>query len=179
MKLPRLLLLSVAAFTAAAAAHSQDLSRCRALPDAAARLACYDNLPLPAAALAAPAAPAAPPVRPAGAAVVPAAGAAAVPGPSVAAAPATVLAGEAAFGLQGPARGELAAVRSSVAGRFEGWGTRSRIRLVNGQVWEVSDDSNAVTWLFNPQVTVRRALLGSFVLEVESLNRTARVRRVE
>ena len=176
MKLPRLLLLSVAAFTAAAAAHSQDLSRCRALPDAAARLACYDNLPLPAAALAAPAAP---PVRPAGAAVVPAAGAAAVPGPSVAAAPATVLAGEAAFGLQGPARGELAAVRSSVAGRFEGWGTRSRIRLVNGQVWEVSDDSNAVTWLFNPQVTVRRALLGSFVLEVESLNRTARVRRVE
>ncbi len=147
MNLTRLLLLSITA-TATAAAHSQELRNCRALPETAARLACYDGLPLPATAPP----PAAPPAAPSG---------------------------DAAFGLQGPARGEVAAVSSSVAGRFEGWGAKSRIRLANGQVWEVTDGSSAAAWLLNPQITVRRAALGSYLLEVEGMNGTARVRRVE
>jgi hypothetical protein len=168
---PRHLLLLLTAGASAAAAHAQDLRSCRGLPDGAARLACYDALPLPADA-------AAPPARPAVAAAAAASGTrtvAAAPAPGAAQA----VSGEAAFGLQGAARGEVEAVRSSVAGRFQGWGPRTRIRLANGQVWEVSDDSTAATWLQNPLVVVRRAALGSFLLEVEGLNRTARVRRVE
>jgi hypothetical protein len=176
MNHPRLLLL-LTGLAAAGAAQAQDLRSCRGMTDAAARLAYYDALPLPTAAPAATAATVAPAatVPPA----APATARAAVPalGPAPGAPPAD--AGEAGFGLLGPARGEVAALRSSVAGRFEGWGPRSRIRLANGQVWEVTDDSTAATWLADPKVVVRRAALGSFLLEVVGLNRTARVKRVE
>jgi len=161
MNVTRLLLLSLTVATTAA--HSQDLRSCRALAGAAVRLACYDGLPLPAVALAPTAGPTAP------LAVSPPAAAVVSPAP----------AGEATFGQQGPARGEVAAVRSAVAGRFEGWGPTSRIRLANGQVWAITDGSSASVWLLNPQITVRLAALGSFVLEVEGTNRTARVRRVD
>jgi len=161
MNVTRLLMLSLTVATVAA--HGQDLRSCRAVADAAARLTCYDGLPLPAVAMA-----------PAAASMAPV-----TVSPPVAAVASPALAGEATFGQQSTARGEVAAVRSSVAGRFEGWGPRSRIRLANGQVWEVTDGSSAVVWLLNPQITVRRAALGSFVLEVEGLNRAARVRRVE
>jgi len=170
MNVTRLLLLSLTVATTAA--HGQDLRSCRAVADAAARLACYDGLSLPAGA----AAPAAGPTAPL-AVSPPAPGV--VVSPRAAAVASTALAGEATFGQQGPARGEVAAVRSAVSGRFEGWGPKSRIRLANGQVWEVTDGSSAVVWLLNPQITVRRAALGSFVLEVEGTNRTTRVRRIE
>ena len=61
----------------------------------------------------------------------------------------------------------------------EGSGPRTRFKLANGQVWQVTDDSSAAYNLLNPQVTVRRAAFGSFVLEIEGANRTPRVRRVE
>ncbi len=62
---------------------------------------------------------------------------------------------------------------------FEGWGARTRIRLANGQVWQVVDGSSAALALNEPRVTVRRALMGDFVLEVEGSNRTAKVKRLE
>ena len=62
---------------------------------------------------------------------------------------------------------------------FEGWGPTSRIRLTNGQVWQVTDGSSAPLSLQSPRVTVKRALLGGYVMEFEGSNRTARVRRVE
>jgi hypothetical protein len=165
MNLNRLLLLTCIAL--APGAHAQDLRSCRALQDAAARLGCYDKLPLPAQA-------AEPPAR----------AVAATPPVAVAALPVTVPTPapsslEASFGLQGPARVEAAVISSSVAGRFDGWGPKSRIRLANGQVWEVTDGSRASVWMLDPQVVVRRAALGSFLLEVEGLKMTARVQRVE
>ena len=86
---------------------------------------------------------------------------------------------DASFGLLGPARAEAAAIRSSVAGRFEGWGPKSRIRLTNGQIWEVTDGSRVSVWLLDPAVVVSRAALGSFMLEVAGLTQAARVQRVE
>ena len=165
MNLNRLLLLSITAL--AAGAHAQDLRSCRALQDAPARLGCYDNLPLPAQSTlpATRAAAAAPPV-----AAVTAAPAEPTPSPAGL---------EASFGLQGPARAEAAAVRSNVAGRFDGWGPKSRIRLTNGQIWEVTDGSRVSVWLLDPKVVVRRAALGSFMLEVEGLTQAVRVQRVE
>ena len=153
----RLLMLLTAA-AAAATAQANDLRHCRGLLDAAQRLACYDALPLP----------------PGGVATAP-------PPPNPAPAPVALApgAGEAGFGLQAPARGEVAAVHSSVTGRFEGWGPRSRIRLANGQVWEVTDDSRTSVWLLDPKVVVRRAALGSFLMEVVGLKQAARVQRVE
>lgn len=76
-------------------------------------------------------------------------------------------------------RDEPQAQVSRIPGVFEGWGPRSRITLANGQVWQVIDGSEGVYLLQNPQVTVRRGVLGGFVLEIEGANRAPRVRRVD
>ena len=64
-------------------------------------------------------------------------------------------------------------------GDFEGWGPTTRIRLANGQVWQVADGSSAALYLRSPRVTVKRAPLGGYVMEFEGSNRTAKVRRLE
>jgi hypothetical protein len=183
MKPVPLLLLALAA----PLAHADDeaLRRCRGLADAGARLACYDALPLAAAvtraatpqapaAAAVPAVPA-PPARTM-AAIAPLPDTPAPPRPApLAADPA---AAAAAFGLD-RARTELAELASTIPGTFEGWGPRTRIRLANGQVWQVSDDSVGEYYLNSPRVTIRRAPLGGYVMEIEGARRMAKVRRVE
>ncbi|RVU46371.1 hypothetical protein [Rubrivivax rivuli] len=153
-------LMGVALFFAPAA-QGRDLATCRAVTDTAARLACYDALPLPGSALATPA----PASKVMGDARAPArvAPAASVAAPN--------------FGQE--RRDEPQALQSSIPGFFEGWGPRTRIRLANGQVWQVVDDSQGVYALTDAKVTVRRALLGGFVLEIEGANKAPRVRRVE
>ena len=83
------------------------------------------------------------------------------------------------FGLEAAARKEAQEQTSSIAGTFEGWGGNSRIRLANGTLWQVVDGSSAALYLRDPKVTVRRALLGDFVMEFAGSNRTAKVRRLE
>ncbi len=143
----------------AGAADDADVQRCRTLSEAAARLACYDALPL-----SRPAVQAGP--------SVPAAAAAATSAP-LPAPPAAVK----TFGQE--RRDEPQALSSTIPGLFEGWGPRTRIRLANGQVWQVVDDSQGAYALIDAKVTVRRALLGGFVLEIAGANKAPRVRRVE
>jgi hypothetical protein len=160
-----------------------DLSRCRAIADPAARLVCYDGLPLTATPAPAQAARAAAPAALAPAAVAaPAAtlqGAAAKPALANAMPGAANNAGSSSFGLERAKAAEPQEVVSRISGLFEGWGARTRIRLANGQVWQVVDGSTAALALNEPRVTVRRALMGDFVLEVEGSNRTAKVKRLE
>jgi hypothetical protein len=159
-------LLSLAALLAGSPAWSDDagLLRCRALGDGPARLACYDALPLSSQAprAASPQA-AAPGGRPAPAAVPPAVA------PSAA--------GQ--FGLAAKPAEELQAIHSSIPGLFEGWRPNERIRLANGQVWQVADDTSSLLQRRDPKVTVRRGALGAFYLDIEGDNRSPRVRRVQ
>ena len=127
------------------------LRRCRSLEGATARLACYDALPL---------------------------GAAAAAPPAVASAAAATPALAATFGLQRADEAVLEIV-SSIPGLFDGWRPGDRIRLANGQLWQVSDDSSAVYQLRDPKVTVRRAAMGTFVLDIDGARRLPRVRRLE
>ncbi len=153
----RLFVATLAAFATlpARATTEGDLARCRAIDDGARRLACYDAL--------APAAPAPP-------APVPAAALAPAPAPSA----------EAAFGLEHrQARQAPEAVESRIPGRFDGWGPNDRIRLANGQVWQIVDDSRGVMSAQDPKVRVTRAALGSFLMEIEGKRQAPRVRRVE
>jgi hypothetical protein len=168
----RLALLGALAATGLAhgAEPAGGLARCRAMADAAARLACYDALPLAPVAAAAP-------VSAAQAAVAAAAPvAAATAGP---AAPAVTTAAAASFGVERRPAQDEQQVTSRYAGAFEGWSANSRIRLANGQVWQVTDGSTAALYLRDPLITVKRGFLGGFVLEVEGSNQTARVKRVE
>ncbi len=70
-------------------------------------------------------------------------------------------------------------ISSRFEGDFDGWGPNTRIKLANGQVWQVTDGSSAPLYLKSPRVTVKRALLGGYVIEFEGTNRTAKVRRVD
>jgi hypothetical protein len=133
--------------------------QCRALPDPQTRLSCYDGWVDGQAAVA---------VKPV-VAPVPAV---------VSAAPAVPAA--AAFGLEQQARQtEAQSVDSEIPGLFEGWGPKQVIKLANGQLWQITDDSSAVLYLKNPKVKVRRGMFGSFVLEFEASNVSAKVRRLE
>jgi hypothetical protein len=157
------LLLALSAVTAPTLAQpTGSLKACRAITEQAARLACYDALPLPTDA--------------------PAAARAAAPAPAGAAtaatqAPANPTSG---FGLEAKAaQATPDAIDSHIEGRFEGWGAKSRIRLANGQVWEVTDGSRGVLNLNSPKVRVRKGVLGAFYMDIEGTNRSPKVRRVE
>ena len=58
----------------------------------------------------------------------------------LAAAPAAPATGAATFGME-TRQPEVAAITTHIEGRFEGWQPGSRIRLANGQLWQVSDGS--------------------------------------
>ena len=101
----------------------------------------------------------------------------AAPAPAAGASPA-LLAAPAAFGLPRP-EDPVQAIASHIPGLFEGWGPKELIRLANGQVWQVTDGSQAVYRLREPKVMVRRAAFGTFVLDIDGANQVPRVRRVE
>ena len=86
----------------------------------------------------------------------------------------------AAFGLTGKSvEVDPGSVESTVVGEFEGWSPNGKIRLANGQVWQVIDGSNAAVYLKAPKVVVRRGALGGYVMEIAGTNRSPRVQRTE
>ena len=141
----------------ATAADDAGLRACRALAETAARLACYDALPLAALPSAVP-------------------GPAAVPAQVPVPAPAPAAAAQ-AFGRA--RTDDLIEVVSHIPGNFEGWGPRTRFTLANGQVWQVVDDSSGVYALRDPKVTVRRAAISGYELDIEGARRVPRVRRID
>jgi hypothetical protein len=165
------------ALLASSLAHAIDdsaFARCRGIADTANRLACYDALPMnvtPAATQAPPiAAPKAGPAKPSSQ----------PPTASPPAAPQQQAAAQ-SFGMENRApEVELpTTMQSTIPGHFEGWGPKARIKLANGQVWQIADDSQAYFNLDNPKVVIRRGMMGGFFLEVENSNRSPRVRRVQ
>ncbi|MBL8343787.1 MAG: hypothetical protein JNL30_20145 [Rubrivivax sp.] len=152
----------------------RDLRRCRAIADSLARIVCYDAIALPGAGAAASAAPvpvaAAPVVG-----VVPPAAAPASASPPV---------GSNAmrdFGLpERAAAQQLQFVESTIQGDFDGWTPGARVRLANGQLWEVVDGSTAsYAQQRNPKVRIERGWLGSYFMNVEGVAHIPRVRRLQ
>jgi len=137
-----------------ALADDATVLQCRTLADAASRLACYDAMPVgqARAALAAPAA-----------------------------APAPVPAAD--FGretIKPKPEAQLAAIESTIVGEFAGWRPNMRIKLANGQVWRIVDDSASdLPRAVNQKVRIARNLFGTLFLSVEGSNLSAKVRRVE
>jgi len=132
-----------------ALADDAGLLQCRAMKDAAARLACYDGLPVAAAA-----------------------------GKPAPATPAKATPEQFGL-EEKRAAPVLASIDSHIPGRFDGWSPNASIRLANGQVWQVADGSSGAHWIEDPKVRVRRGALGAFYLEIEGTNRSPRVTRVQ
>ena len=173
------------ALLASPLAHAIDDSafvRCRGIPDAAIRLACYDALQMNAT----PAATQAPPIAAPKAAASAPPKTATPPPPASASAPAPAPAPQQqaaaqSFGYESraPAVEPPTTLESTIPGHFEGWGPNSRIKLANGQVWQIADDSHAYFNVDNPKAVIRRGMMGGFFLEVNDNNRSPRVRRVQ
>ena len=160
------ILLAVVLGSGSAVADDAGLLRCRSITDGPARLACYDKLPL--AGQGTPAAPArAPAPAAAGRAAAPAGPAIPTPSP------------DGQFGLAPKPSEEVNEIHTSIAGLFEGWRPNERIRLANGQVWQIADDTSSRIQRRDPKVTVRRGAMGAFYLDIEGDNRSPRVRRVQ
>jgi len=171
-----LLALPLLGATGGALADDAAMLHCRTLTAGAARLACYDAIPVasPAAARS---------VEPGAAAAVAApaaqaAGATSVAAASVAAAPAA--SAEQSFGLEQPKRAEpLRSIESTLTGTIDGWNPSSVFNLANGQAWKVADGSSAdFTPKTNPKVRITRSLVGTMFLEIEGTNNSPKVRRV-
>jgi len=146
------------------AAEVPGLKACRTLTDNSARLSCYDAL--------ADQATRQPQAAAAPAAAMTAGASAAVASTAVAATAADT------FGLNQKPKNEPEVIRSQIDGLFQGWGPNRIIDLSNGQSWQVADGSSAVLYLKNPKVEIRKAAMGTFMLELEGSNETARVKRI-
>lgn len=141
------------------------MRQCRLFTDVALKAACYDAIALPAGGSTATGSTA----------------------PTAAAPPVNARAAAAAsFGLPStvpappPTGGRVGgALESSITGLFEGWQAQSRIRLANGQVWQVTDGSEGVYSRRDPKVRISRGSLGSFFMQIDGVAQTPRVRRVE
>jgi len=171
--LPLLMLLA----TGSALADDAALLRCRAISDAAARVACYDAIPVAGPRAAVPAA------AVTATASTPAPAAAAAPGAAQAAAavpaePAwTALPAKPIAKAEPPKQSD--SVESSIEGNFLGWVPGQRIRLANGQIWRVEDGSTEDTDLRNPKAVLRKGMLGAVHLDIEGAYRAPRVKRVQ
>lgn len=166
------LVLIAAPVTATLAAPADEavaaLQRCRQIADSLQRMVCYDAIVLPQAPSSG--LPAATQAAPQSAGARPAA---------VVAAP-TAKDEAATFGL--PARRIESApeqLESAIAGAFDGWQAQTRIRLSNGQLWQVTDGSEGAYRLRDPKVKITRGPFGSYFMEIEGVKQTPKVRRVE
>ena len=70
-------------------------------------------------------------------------------------------------------------VESRYVGTFTGWSQGSTIRLENGQEWKINEPASfRVPPVENPMVSIKPAMLGSWLMKVEGYNRSVRVVRV-
>ncbi|MES2164352.1 MAG: hypothetical protein V4476_24625 [Pseudomonadota bacterium] len=148
-------LLALMLVSSAAMADDGAMRRCRQLVDAPARLTCYDAIPLGA---------------PAPAATAAAAGTA----------PPAKVEQERSFGAETLSTTiKLDSIESSIVGNFDGWVPKQRIRLANGQVWMINDDSQEDLSLVNPKVKVERGLMGAIYMDIDGARTAPRVKRIK
>ncbi|WP_416759261.1 hypothetical protein ACNI65_21520 [Roseateles sp. So40a] len=168
MKLSTSLLTALLAGAAAVLpVHAQseaDVLRCLDVGDSTARLACFDQnaQALRAARASGKAAPAAPAA------------------PVAAAAPQDDAPRAENFGKTGRRAPE--AMSSQIVGDFSEWQRNTSVKLSNGQVWQVTEESpgNSGRPLKDPKVTIKSGFLGAtYYMSVEGLAFQIKVRRVQ
>ena len=167
-------MMAAAALVGTSAVANEAMLKCRALPDASKRLACYDAIDVRVSV--APIATSAKIVVPTPTATSQAAAPAATAvAPGVVPSP---LAAE--FGLA-PKQTAVGVdkIESTIKGRLDSWQQGSRIRLANGQLWQVTDDSRGICDCVDRKVVVTRGAFGTYFLEIEGKNNAPRVKRLE
>mgnify|MGYP006268450239 CR=1 FL=1 len=70
------------------------------------------------------------------------------------------------------------AMASTALGSFRYWREGQRIELENGQVWEITNDTNLFHRATNPRVSIEKGFFSSFYLHIDGVSKALRVRRV-
>ncbi|WP_202844440.1 hypothetical protein [Luteimonas saliphila] len=71
-------------------------------------------------------------------------------------------------------------IEANIVGEFNGFGSRKRYRLDNGQVWEQTDAATlAGVRKSNPKVRIKPGLMGAWWMSIDGYNTRAKVQRVE
>nr|WP_199047552.1 hypothetical protein [Dyella sp. ASV24] len=71
-------------------------------------------------------------------------------------------------------------VTAHIQGHFSGFGGRGQFTLDNGQVWQQADSTKIYcSDADNPKVTIRRSLMGNWMMAVDGCSDNATVRRVK
>lgn len=67
---------------------------------------------------------------------------------------------------------------STAIGEFRLWNKGQRIELENGQVWEITNDTNLFHKATNPRVTIEKGLFSAFYLHIDGVSKSLKVRRI-
>jgi len=67
---------------------------------------------------------------------------------------------------------------STALGEFRLWNEGQRIELENGQVWEITNDTNLFHKTTNPRVTIEKGLFSAFYLHIDGVSKSLKVRRI-
>lgn len=67
---------------------------------------------------------------------------------------------------------------STAVGEFRLWNKGQRIELDNGQVWEITNDTNLFHKTSNPRVTIEKGMFSAFYLHIDGVSKSLKVRRI-
>ena len=70
-------------------------------------------------------------------------------------------------------------ITSRILGEFKGWSGYTKFQLENGQIWQQSSEGLLIVRMKNPPVTIKKSFFGTYNLNVESVNSTIKVRRIQ
>ncbi|MEO8011478.1 MAG: hypothetical protein ABI650_07535 [Dokdonella sp.] len=77
-----------------------------------------------------------------------------------------------------PDEGNRDEVVSRIDGEFSGWRGRTRFKLQNGQIWQQSESGSRESGLNSPEVIIKPAMMGSWLMYVRGCNCSVRVKRI-
>ena len=70
-------------------------------------------------------------------------------------------------------------ITSRVLGEFKGWSCYTKFQLENGQIWQQSSEGLLIVRINNPTVIIKKSFFGTYNLNVEGVNSTIKVRRIQ
>ena len=77
-------------------------------------------------------------------------------------------------------RDERESIQSKILGEFKGWDGYTKFELENGQVWQQSSAGVLRVKINNPTITIKRSRVSdTYMLKIEGLNSSVRVKRIE
>ena len=70
-------------------------------------------------------------------------------------------------------------ITSRILGEFKGWSGYTKFQLENGQIWQQSSEGLLIVRMKNPTVIIKKSFFGTYNLNVEGVNSTIKVRRIQ